>query len=139
MGCRSDYLAVTAKEAESRFIAQQILRVSRNVSRVDLWIKMAASEAYGNPRAIDKLTRTLCKLISKFTPEEEDRFLWNGRDPESRRLATWWQAHLEVDDKALIAKTEKKQKEQDVKNLKLILDRLTPELTATLVRLLEDT
>jgi hypothetical protein len=38
-----------------------------------------------------------------MTPEQENRIVYNGRDPMSRRLADWWERHEEIDRQRLVA------------------------------------
>lgn len=41
----------------------------------------------------DNYTNILCTMIKGLTKEQEDLYIYNGRDAESRKLADWWDEH----------------------------------------------
>ena len=55
----------------------------------------------------DKLTALLCKKIEDLTEEEKDKYLYDGKNSTSRKLADWWEKHQELDRERLIEEIEK--------------------------------
>lgn len=57
-------------------------------------------KGFGNYRTLtfDDATLLLCNTIKDFTDAEQQTILYNGRDPMSRRLATWWEEHERLDE-----------------------------------------
>ena len=45
----------------------------------------------------DSMSALLCETIDKFTVEQEEHYLYNGRSKVSRKLADWWETHQKFD------------------------------------------
>lgn len=125
MPCRSDYLEANPREIESRKVAQHIVYLNEKIVRkTPDYIKVAAGEYYGDFHKLDEMTRYLCETISALDEDKLDAFIYNGRVPEARKLADWWERHQEWDRKRI--KEEKEQKR--LKKLKKqALSKLTKE------------
>jgi RPA family protein len=67
---------------------------------------------YTDTSKSDKITRTLCSLITKMDDETRNKIVYNGKDKTSRRLADWWDEHQEADKKRLADEAKQKQKEK---------------------------
>ena len=63
-------------------------------------VRTAAEDPYGNAGTVDEDTDMLCRLCRGMSELEKDRIIYNGRNPDARRLADWWECHQEVDRKA---------------------------------------
>jgi len=46
---------------------------------------------------LDKWTEMLCTICKSMTEEEENRLIYDGRNPKARKLADWWDEHKEMD------------------------------------------
>lgn len=100
MPCVSDYMEPTAKEIESREVAKHLVYVNSKLSTVDLvdlTVTRAARDQYGDPSQLHSLTNKLCKAIRNMSEAELDHVVYNARDPESRKLADWWERHEAFD------------------------------------------
>ena len=100
MPCVSDYMEPNTQEIESRAIAQLLIYVDSKLSTVNLVDQMvirAAQDAYGAPAHINTLTNRLCRAIRNMSEAELDHVVYNARDPESRKLADWWERHETFD------------------------------------------
>lgn len=96
MPCNSDHLRPTEREQENRAVANHMLYVielARPGLRVPENLRALADDIY----AKHDLTAELCELLSILTEEERARIVYNAHDPRSRRLADWWERHLERD------------------------------------------
>jgi hypothetical protein len=89
---------------ESHDTAKLIQYVAEQMGfELPVWIIDAARSAYGDHMRNGDLTEILCGTIRGMTPEQENRIVYNGRDPMSRRLADWWERHEEIDRQRLVA------------------------------------
>ena len=101
MGCNSEYMNPTQKEANSKHVAsllvyvQEKLGVEKNRNYV-----VAADYIYGNIHLLDEMTAELChalKLVVDSGEETYDRIVYDAKNPMSRKLADWWEQHVEAD------------------------------------------
>jgi hypothetical protein len=83
----------TAAEKESRKVAKLIVWLANEEDRgeVEGYIHEAADNSYGNPSKLHELTRILCTMC-RGTAED---VIYNGRSKKARKLADWWDNHLE--------------------------------------------
>lgn len=113
MPCRSDYLEPTERERESKLVAELIVWLMNRLKRhseIPKDVLEAANNAYGDQSEVDVFTQMLCKLVYNLTAEQQDMFLWNGRDAHSRKLADWWDKHQELDRQRAMAVEENERK-----------------------------
>ncbi len=107
MPCRSDYLEANERELESRRVCQHLRYLLKALGKnVPAAIAKAADEYYGDVENLDKNTALLCKMCQ----EVDDKHIYNGRDPEARKLADWWDDHQERDRKRLAQEEADKHK-----------------------------
>jgi len=110
MGCRSDYLEANAQETYSRDTAKLVVFAAAKLGQpVEAYITKAAAEYYGDPKRHDDITAALCALCTSMTPAQQDAIIYNGRDEQSRALATWWEHHQKVDADREAAEAEEAQ------------------------------
>lgn len=57
----------------------------------------ATKQAYRTDGFFHRATAVLCDVVSKFTPDQQERYLYDGRDPLNVRLNFWWTGHQQVD------------------------------------------
>jgi hypothetical protein len=69
---------------------------------------------------LDNLTNLLCNHCTNMSKKEQKTVIYDGRNPQARKLADWWEEHQEW-DKARIKEEEKEIKKQK------ILKKLTKE------------
>lgn len=85
---------------ESHEAAQLICYVSGPLGlAVPEWVQKAAKSAYGDHARNGELTEMLCSIIRTMHPALQNAVMYNGRIPDARRLAEWWEKHEEHDEK----------------------------------------
>lgn len=125
MGCRSDYLEPNAQEAYSKEVAGHIVWLCGKFGHpAEPWIQAAAANVYGNAARHDELTATLCGLIRESDQKVVERIIYNARDAEARKVATWWEDHQRVDAEREQAEAEKQRRTNIATKLR---DNLTAE------------
>ena len=98
MPCRSDHLEPTAREIESREVANLILYVNSKLKRTtDGYIHKAAKNVYGDVDRVDEFTAALCYTLGTLTKEQTEKIIYNAHDKMSRKLADWWERHQAFD------------------------------------------
>jgi hypothetical protein len=60
----------------------------------------------------DYLVSELCSLITNMNEEQLERIVYNAKDKQSRRVADWWEEHLEADRRRVAEEEAKKQKQR---------------------------
>jgi len=104
MPCRSDYMEPNAREIESKrvcqllkylFKAANIPATAQVVERVEQGVR----EYYGNPTSLDADTDLLCQLLRSLPDDTVAKVVYDGRNPEARKLADWWDNHQAADAK----------------------------------------
>lgn len=78
----------------SKTLAKFIIRVEAHLgNHPATWILAAATT--GNAQKVEELSIILCTALRELEkdPEQMDEVVYNGRDPDSRRLADWWEEH----------------------------------------------
>jgi len=110
MGCRSDYMEQDGSEAFFQKTAKNLVYVLKSLNKpVPKWISETAETYYAkDPEG--KLTPTLCGLIKKMTKAQVDKIVYDGRKPEARQLAEWWESHQKADDRRKQEDSEEKAK-----------------------------
>lgn len=96
MPCNSDHMEPTGKEIYLRHTAHRFMTLQRALGYFVSPTVVAASR---NPYCKEDYTAELCTLIKSLTPEQEAAFVYDGRSPDARALADWWDKHKEADAK----------------------------------------
>lgn len=134
MGCRSDYMEPTERETESKrvcqllkyiFVAADIKAPAFVVERVE---KGSIAE-YGNVSSLDTDTELLCGLLRTLPDDKAATVLYDGRNPEARKLADWWEHHQAADAKR---EADEEQERQNETLRQQAISKLTPEEIAAL-------
>lgn len=126
MPCDSSHLEPTRREREQKEAAELIILVYRfNGKEVPKWAEQAANDCYGScEHGPEDIIAKLCHLLRSMTDKRRDQMLYsNARDRNRRRLADWWERHLE-DDKAR-EELEKRQRQEILRAQ--AIRKLTPE------------
>ena len=116
MPCRSDYLEPTQKEKAIRKTVELTIWLKRELGLlVTDKDKILAEDNYPHEQVHDEVVANLCSLIRGLNPRQMDEIVYNGRDKDSRRLADWWDAHKEADEKR---EAEESRKERLIASVK---------------------
>lgn len=111
MPCRSDYLEASGQELESQRVCKLIVYLFHRLNQnVDNWIIEASTYYYGNLRRLDEATKILCEACRGLTKEESDKYIYDGRNANARKLADWWERHQEWDKRRVKEENEAIQK-----------------------------
>lgn len=135
MPCRSDYMEPNLREKDSHEVAKHIMNLDSkypNLIRYALntlgygenyfdVIKSGTATMYGSIENADDFTRILCYVCSHMTEEQQDQAIYNGREPNARKLADWWDKHKQFDAV----------REDTTPNGKTIMEKLRNNLTLT--------
>ena len=101
MPCNADYMNPTQKEANSKHVASLLVYVQEQLDGNAVQeYAIAANNSYGNPALLDEMTAELCyalKLIVDSGEETYNRIVYDAKNPMSRKLADWWEQHVEAD------------------------------------------
>lgn len=125
MPCRSDYLAASGQELESRRVCQFLIYLYGKIKKsVPHWITKAAEDYYGNIHRLDEATSMLCAACRNLNEDEKEKYIYDVHSKEARQLADWFERHQEWD--------ERRVKEEEETRAKIItkeraLRKLTPE------------
>jgi hypothetical protein len=123
MPCVSDYMEPNEKESLLQETAQLLIYVRMNTNsgvKISSRLKAAARDIYCRKDYVPEL----CDAISSMTEEEQARIVYDGRNPEARRLADWWDKHEEADRKRL-EEEHRRELRNDLR--RKALAKLTPE------------
>lgn len=121
MGCDSSYMRPTDKEVKlqdtAKFLCYVYTQLGRKKEIDSAWEK-AAADCYCS---LD-LVPTLCDVLSALDEKTLDRIVYEPKNKVARRLADWWEEHVEAD------RVREKAKQDDRKNANLreaALDKLS--------------
>ncbi len=100
MPCSSEHLEPTAKERYRQRTARLYIYAWTEMGMGPVLPEVYA--ASNDPYCTADYTNMLCALIgAAMSKPEQDRIVYNARDPRARDLADWWEAHEQLDaDKA---------------------------------------
>lgn len=94
MPCNSDYMNPTDKETRLRETAWlYAYALSKLGEEVPPEVGLAAENIYCRKDYVP----ALCALLKGLPEEKRDAIVYNARDKDARRLADWWEEHLEAD------------------------------------------
>lgn len=100
MPCNSDHMEPTTRERQYREAAQLLIYVYRSLGLTPIHPQLRADAAsiYGGNHG-EKNMGTLCGLLKNMTEVQLAKIVYDGRNPEARRLADWWDEHKAEDAK----------------------------------------
>lgn len=108
MPCNSDYMEPTNREKRLQETAQLLRYVYKQIHKpINDILDNASNDIYCK---ID-FVPTLCEEIKKLSKEELANIVYNAYNKDSRRLADWWEEHLEADRQREEDELDKKRKE----------------------------
>lgn len=114
MPCRCDYMEPSMREKESHR-ACHLLTLFHGGS-LPAWVHEGAKSIYGSRDHADEATAMLCALCEQL----DDDVIYDGRNPNARKLADWWDEHKANDRKRM----EKELNKYSPAELKLIKEIL---------------
>ncbi len=125
MPCRSDYLAASGQELESKRVCKYLVYLYNKVDYViPEWVTSASEDCYGNVSMLNEATRMLCECCRSFTTEEVEKYIYDAHNDAARQLAGWWEKHQEWDARRV--KEENEEKKRSILT-KQAMKKLTPE------------
>lgn len=123
MPCRSDHMEPIEREIETKAVCGHIIYI---MNCLDSDYPEGLTDSYNNiypsQEETDKWTAYLCSVLHSFSPEEEDRIVYEARDAESRKLADWWEEHQRKDRER---ENVERQKQREDQARKIALTKLT--------------
>ena len=100
MPCRSDYMEPTEREKESKLVADLLLYVYWSIGETHpCSVSLACQSSYGDVKYLDDHTKDLCSKIKGMSEELLNKVVYDGRNPQARKLADWWDRHQLADAK----------------------------------------
>jgi predicted DNA binding protein len=104
----------SSREIRSQETAQLLLYVHNHLNtQAEKYVRDAAKDTYGNVARLDDMVVELCALLTAMHDTDRDALVYNAKDKTARRLADWWEEHLEADRKR-IAQEQKAAKAKTV-------------------------
>ncbi len=98
MPCRCDMAEPNDREQESKKVSKLICYLFPLVNQlVPPHTIIASKDMYGDAKHLDKDTKLLCDTIHNLTKEQQDRYVYDGRNANARKLADWWDRHQKAD------------------------------------------
>jgi hypothetical protein len=83
----------------------------------------AAQDEYCDSSKMEEFAVLLCHSCRRLTFEQEESFIYDGRNSEARKLAEWWDAHQEHDRKR---EAEEAKAAEQLEKRNEVLAKLTP-------------
>ena len=124
MPCNSNYMNPTLKEINRRETSELICYVNRKLNLpTPTNIIEASQDIYGQGVELDEVVSLLCEKISSMTEQQKESIVYNAKNKTSRKLADWWEEHVEADKRRLKMELEEKKKKETMDE---ILKKLTP-------------
>jgi len=106
MPCRSDYMEPNSSERRNQATAKLCLFFMQQIGWVAPDNLLADAEhLYCTQDWAPFLCQNL-RALKERDPEGFDNLVYNAKNPQSRKLADWWEAHEEFDKKR-VAEEEK--------------------------------
>jgi hypothetical protein len=94
MPCDSRYLEPNGKETKLKQTAQLLVYVlSSQGKTVSKQLVAASSDIYCRQDYV----AALCAEIRKLSPNQLQYIMYDGHNPKARKLADWWDEHVEAD------------------------------------------
>jgi hypothetical protein len=91
-------MAASGIELESKRVCELLVYLNTCLGRFSQgWIIEASMNYYGNVNRLDEATALLCNNCRLLSKEEAEKFIYDGRNKDARRLADWWERHQEWD------------------------------------------
>lgn len=132
MGCRSDYQEAGKREIESKRVCELLKYVFTERNQpVPEAIEKGAANYYGDLPMLDANTSLLCAYIRSVPEDVVDKLLYNGRNPEARKLADWWDEHK-------LADAKREAEEQNREKIKALQQQALSKLSAEEIEALKE-
>ena len=76
--------------------------------RVTLWLQNRAEDMYGG--GDDQAIMELCKVLESMSPGQLAAIVYDSHNRTARKLADWWEDHLETDERRIRREREARAK-----------------------------
>jgi hypothetical protein len=70
------------------------------------WVTRFAARGSCHKEELDRATALLCESCSGMNEEQQRVIIYDGRNPDARSLADWWDRHQESDRRRLAAEAD---------------------------------
>lgn len=112
MPCDSSHLEPTAREIESKLVCTLLCYLFKALGRsTPPDVRAASKHVYGDEKLLDHHTAMLCAECKKLEDSvHADSILYDGKNPQARRLADWWDRHKLADERRIAAEKSKRQR-----------------------------
>lgn len=100
MPCSSEHMEPTRREQETREAAELICYLfNKRGLLAPIWARESATDCYGHHTGTQiDVIGFLCDHLRSIDEPSRDHLIYgNARDPKARRLADWWERHLQDD------------------------------------------
>lgn len=128
MPCNSDYMEPTVRENQRRQAARLLVYISDAIGQKlsTVGFRRQAKDPYGNitTTSSDRAMIELCHLMYGLSEDQMNKHVYDGRIPEARELASWWEQHTAEDRKREAAEALRRRQDELVESA---LAKLTPE------------
>lgn len=100
MPCNSDHMEPNEREKAHQRAAHILVSVKRKVGH---YVDPALEAAAKDPYCRHDFVGDVCGMLRGLDEETFERVVYTARDRESRRIADWWEEHLEYDNQRNLA------------------------------------
>ena len=102
MPCRCEPMEPTERELELQRVCELLVYLYGKLGAVlPQWCHAATVYPYGKIERVDEATRMLCAACRELTPQQQDAFMYDGRNRMARQLADWFERHDQWDRKRM--------------------------------------
>lgn len=129
MPCNSDYMAPRRDETLSQRICANVVYLLKALGQdVPDWACKGARDIYGSVQHTEEAVVLLCTMLRSLPKGDMNRIVYDGRNPQARALANFWDEHEEADkrrerEEKACATKEKLSDEAEFERLKKKLGR----------------
>lgn len=99
MPYNTEYMEPTVAERQLREAAKHLVYLSNAMGlNIHESTRAAAADIYGGQDGLgDRRVAHLCRTLQNMSEEELSKHVYDGRKPQARRLADWWDEHQRED------------------------------------------
>jgi len=110
----------TYKEIVSKSVCKKIVSLFEKIGKViPKDIKKASEDYYGNSLLIERAEELLYNTIQNLDKDSLNKYIYNGRDKDSRDLANWYEEKCNNLHQMELAESNKKEVEDILSKLRL--------------------
>ena len=107
MPCNSDYMEQKDYEKKIQQTAQLLIWVRKKLNMPADRAAEDADTLYPSQTQGDYVVSELCKILSNLNDNILNEIVYNGKNKTSRKLADWWDEHLDADKARIMDEIKK--------------------------------